>query len=282
MLSYDDIKKFYKDAKQYGAKNGLIVLIAFIAGFSFCYFYIYPNRVTEDPIQTENKASAIDSLNQDSSISELNQSDDYLENSICFSDSNLSDKWETRHYSNLDEEGFYCPSPFARFSSPDIWYKSLIPAVFKSVKIKYQLKNKESLSEMVPSFIFSVGDSPRIFRFYVPEINPQLLGFEKIDIKDPESGLKREEPKTLKKGPVQYKAEVDLTIRSMIKEGNKVSYTFNLDYISGVTGDKLVDSFSYDVSLPNPNPGDKDSKIKIGIGTLKNNCIKVISYEICY
>jgi hypothetical protein len=208
------------------------------------------------------------------------------ETTLCesgeFTEKLIKDNWVVRYYDGPDEDGFYCPRSFATFSSPDIWYKKSVPTAFDSIRIRYQLKNKDNSVIKPPSFIFSIGDNPRILRFYVPEETYQIVGFEKIVKEDNSFILKRQEGGggTLDE-PIEYGSEAELETKLSIIEKNKAVVSFNLKYISALSTKSTENGFSYQIDLPFPNPESELSKLKIGFATFKGNCIKPISYKIC-
>lgn len=199
-----------------------------------------------------------------------------------------TDRWTTKQYDKPDEEGFYCLSYFSKFSSPDLWYKNLIPTNFDSIEIRYELKNKDNNITNPPSFIFSIGrggaiskEENYILRLYVPEKSYQIVGFEKITKKDDGFSLEREEVKDLDE-PIEYGTEAELKVRIRIVEGNKARFDFNLQYISARNGRSVEKGFSYDVDIPVPGPESELSKLQIGFGTFKGSCVKPLSYKFCY
>lgn len=243
------------------------IMIAFGAGY--LYFpkhnkglLVQPNIIPED-IKTPQ-----DSKNPESVLCKSGRFEDHL------------DKWNIKYYNKPDENGFYCPHS-RKFLSPDIWYKELIPTNFESLIIRYKMKNKDNNVDIPPPFIFSIGENPRILRFYIAEKNPEIIGFEKIAIEDSGILLKREKIKLLGY-PIEYNAETELSVRMMINKGNKVTIYFNLKYISAFHGESVENDFSYEVDLPDPEPDSEHSTLKIGFGTVKGSCIKPISYSFCY
>jgi len=192
----------------------------------------------------------------------------------------LSD-WTIKYYNQADKDGFYCPRVSSPYPSPDIWYKSSILTKFNSLEIRYNLKNKNNSTSTPPTFIFSIGDSPKILRLYIAERNPQIVGFEKIIKEGSTFSTKREAVRTLD-DPIEYGTEAELKVRIIISGGNKATFYFNLIYISALDGRSVENSFNYDVDLPFPKPESELSKLKIGFGTFKENCVKPISYKFCY
>lgn len=190
--------------------------------------------------------------------------------------------WEITQYDKPDEEGFYCPRLRSPFSSPDIWYKKDMPTKFESIEIRYKLRNKNDKDTTPPSFILSVGKELRIFRIYVPEKSPQLIGFENVYMGDGGIDLKRVDPKKLEKGPIRYGPEAEMNIQFTAKESNKVTYTFTLKYFSDTADGPVEEALNYDVNLPDPDLKSKYSIQRLGLGTFKGDCIKPISYKFCY
>jgi len=216
-------------------------------------------------------------LNQESSIS-LNE-----KNTSCVGEvfeDKLKD-WKISHYSGIDKSGFYCPRSSSPFPSPDIWYKNQIPKIFDSIEIKYQSKNKDNSINNPSAFIFSLGEDPRILRFYVSEKDFQVVGFEKIMINKAGQPFEREAPGRILANPIKDGTEISLTIKPVQISGNKIAFSFILNYISDNTGSSMNDTFNYIVDLPDPNPESDYSKTEFGFATLKGDCIKPISYKIC-
>jgi len=273
-----------KSIKEQGIwKTFIILVLVLIIGMGSGYYLcIYIN--INSTIQQDNKNSASVSQQFISGVEKRPQNNTDNTNEIVKANNNKCtegkfeekiDDWEITQYAKPDEEGFYCPRSWSSFSSPDIWYKKDIPTKFESIEIKYRIKSKNSTT---PSFIFSIGKGLRILRIYIPEKNPQLVGFENISMTD--SNLERVEPRQLEKGPIKYGPEVNMKVQPIINEGNKATYTFNLKYISDTIGESVETSLRYDVSLPDPEPQSQYSVQHIGLGTFKGNCIKPISYQL--
>lgn len=186
--------------------------------------------------------------------------------------------WIFNSYSKPDKEGYYCPKVFSNYQTPDIWYKEKLPHDFESFTIKYKLRSKQDDLDTYPPFIFSIGESPRILRFYWPEGNPLLVGFEKINLSNTPFKLEREQPQELL-SPIKLETEAKLMVRPSILQDNKMNYVFNLSYISQ-DDNKEDGTFTYEVVIPDPDP--QSTKISIGFGTTKSDgCLKPISYELC-
>lgn len=242
----------------------LIVLTVFYSGYFYSGF-------------RNNKASVSSSI--ETNIN-LKKNEDLKENCDggIFED-NL-EKWIIKYYDKADEDGFYCPRS-NKFSSPDIWYKYLVPTDFNSFTIRFRMKNKKDSTEDPPVFIFSVGENPRILRFYVAERNPEIIGFQKITMGDSELGLKRESVRYLDY-PIEYNGDIELNVRMIVSRANKVTFYFNLSYISEFYNEPTEAVFSYDIDLLDPNLDSELSNLNFGFGTIKGSCVKPISYKICY
>lgn len=199
------------------------------------------------------------------------------------------EKWDIKYYDRPDGEGFYCPRSSKDFLYRIIWYESPIATNFQSIELNYQLKNKNINIKDPPSFIFAIEENPGILRFYAPQQkNDQLVGFERIvkdeveeDSSDISFLMKWEEGKTLNER-MAYRQEAVLKVQTTMAGGNKVIFSFTLNYISAIDGRSAENGFSYEVNLPKPSPGSDLSKFKIGFGTFIGNCVKPISYKFCY
>ncbi len=186
--------------------------------------------------------------------------------------------WVLTQYSGPDKEGFYCPSFMSGFPAPDMWHKELLPLGTESIRLTFEMKDANISNGNVPAFVFSLGDSPRILRFYIAEASPQIVGLEKIDLTAEDNVLVREEPSSLQ-DPIKDGTQTELTVRPLVLQGNNARFIFNVAYISDLTNDRTEDNFSYDVKLPFPQPD--EASIKFGLGTFKGSCVKPIKYEIC-
>lgn len=269
-VSYQELKK---DIKNIGIRKILLILlilfIFFIVGSFSAYYLPWIKKI--------NLANVNQKLEQQiviSSSSKISESD--LCEGGVFKDK--LDDWIINYYNKPDKDDFYCPRSSSPFLSPDIWYKNSIPTSFKSLEINYQLKNKNDSIIIPPSFIFSID---KILRFYIPENNYRIAGFEKITKKDTGYSMERDEVQLLDE-PIEYGTETELKVRITIVERNKVVFYFNLKYISASSGRSIEKGFSYEVNLPKPSPESDISKLKIGFGTFKEGCVKPISYKFCY
>ena len=276
MIPYKDISAMTDDIMK-GTKGAIIKAAVFLLIIVIAYFF------GRDSVTVDNKQIMTGDINQ-TTQQYLSTTENNNSNNNCDKEGESflekESEWTTKHYKSPDNEGFYCPSTFSSFFSPDIWYKKTIPTIFKSLKIRYKVKNENNSTTTSPAFILSLGENPRVLRFYVGENNFQLVGFEKYDINS-EKKLTREEPKELI-APIEYGTEVELTVRQIINSKNKLTFNFNLIYISALTGKSEEDDFSYEVIMPDPEPQSELSNIKIGFGTFKGNCAKPISYNFCY
>lgn len=273
----NNIEEVKKDIGKVHNKRGLVfsIILSFVIG-TVIGFWVH-SQFFGSPlikININSKATVVEPTDVDGEKTESRESQPCTE--VKFED-NLDD-WIIEHYDKPDESGFYCPRGYS-FKSPDIWHEKLIPILFNLIEIKYRSKNKNDKIDNPAAFIFSIGEDPRILRFYITETNPQVIGFEKISIKDPTKELEREDGKELE-DPIQYGTEVILRIESVKGAGNEVIFHFNLKYISAVTEGPMDNSFSYSVILPSPDS--EKSEVKVSFGTLKGDCIKPVSYKICY
>lgn len=266
-------------------KTLIIIFLVFVVGVGSGYYLCIRININSS-IQQGNKNSA--SISQNFINNDEKQPQDNTDNTNEIIEANDDkctegkfeekiDDWEMAQYEKPDKEGFYCPNWWSSFSSPDIWYKNDIPTKFESIDIRYRIKSKNNTT---PSFIFSIGKGQRILRIYIPEKNPQLVGFESFSMID--NNLERVDPKQLEKGPIKDGPEVNMKVQSIINEGNRATYVFNLKYISDTTDESVETSLRYDVALPDPDPQSQYSMQRIGLGTLKGNCIKPVSYKFCY
>lgn len=185
------------------------------------------------------------------------------------------DDWSIKFFDSATNDGFYCPSFFSPYQSPDIWYKHRLPVSFNSLFITYKLRSR--IQNKPSTFIISLSEDGKkyIWRFYAPHNNYQLVGFQKILVGGV-NDLEWEKGQELSK-PIQKDSIINLNIRSQVRKGNEVNYLFNIKYISDSTTNPVEDSFSYDVKLSDPNPLHSDAVV--GVATLKENCLKPISYE---
>jgi len=256
-------------------KNFKVFVVGFITAFSIFIFLYGINIVSWS--WENNRASMLDSF-------KVNNISSNIENKFICEEGIFSEKkdedWFIKYYKS-PKEGFYCISSFSPFPSPDIWYKKKVPTNFNFFKIRFKLKNSDDNTDIPSTFIFSVGKDIKILRFYVAEKSFQVVGFEKIDIKDKDQKLVREEPKALI-APIDYDSDIELEVRKMINAKNKITFYFNLRYMSGLTGESIEDSFSYEVDLPDPFLESELSILEFGFGVLGKSCIKPINYRFCY
>lgn len=272
------VKNFFK-------KRVMLTTLALIIGGTIVFYF------GVKPLQEKNEKLSLQVQDLSANIAQIIKPNESPSPQKCISGKfpDNADEWIIQQYNKPDEEGFYCPRLDSEFYSPDIWYRRSIPTKFESIEFRYKVKNTNQKRNPYPSFIFSFGKDPQIFRAYLPlESNPQLFGFEKITIVDSKYSLERESPKTLNK-PVREEVENELKIRMIIEieQGNKVTFYFNPVYISAIEEDAFSvedkDSISYSFSLPNdPKPGSEFSESRIGFGTFKGSCVKPISYKFCY
>ncbi len=265
------IKEIYCFVKKsYGPKVALFLLLFII--LVIISFYLGRSDLFRD-----NKASVSSTI--EANINSK-KNEDLKENCDGGIFEDNIDKWIIKYYDNPDEDGFYCPRS-KDFFSPDIWYGCSVPTNFESFKIRYKIKNKKDDVEDPPVFIFSIGENPRILRFYIAERNPEIIGFEKIVIKDSKFDLERVPVKYLDY-PIEFNGDIELTVRIIINRENKVTFLFNLNYISEYYNKPTEADFSYEVDLLDPNIESELSNLDFGFGTVRGSCVKPISYKICY
>ncbi len=189
----------------------------------------------------------------------------------------FTNSWEVGNYKMLEEEESLCANIFSNFLSPEIWFKNTIPTIFESVKFSYI---PEVINDNNSPLLFLLGKNLKIAKIFIQENNPQLIGFEKVNIDESGFPLEREQPFVLE-DPPQVGAKIDLTLRSKVIKENEVEFILNVLYISSVSGKPKEDSFEFKVLLPEANPLGKDSNIEIGVATLKGYCFKPSSFEVC-
>ena len=274
-----DFRIFIDAAKEFGLFKTIFLFILFTIVTSGGSFW-YGGKKAQVDIGVQTEQTATTNINV-ASATGLTGSDFKQGGDMCSEkkfESNTPD-WLFNEYNDPDDGGFYCVRKRSNFSSPEIWNRNTIPANFKSVQITFEIKNEDIANEDPPSFIFSLGQIPRLFRFYVPETLPQVIGFEKIDLNATSSkqGLIRTEPKELK-DPIKDNTQTELTVRPFIIKDNKAKYIFDVKYISAQTGNTEEETFEYDVKLPFP---DASSAVDFGIGTFEGSCIKPVRYKIC-
>lgn len=188
------------------------------------------------------------------------------------------DQWILKEYSGPDQDGFYCPKNSSGFPSPDMWLDEPISLGTKSVSVTVESKPQRSNTATTPALILSLGSSPRISRFYLGEVSPQVVGFERLDLNSKTKKLERDVTKELD-DPLQAGTQTEITFRPVNVNGNSENFYFDVLYISDQTHKQLSDTFSYDLILPFPKPS--ETQVRFGIGTFKGSCIKPIKYKIC-
>lgn len=280
-INYNITKEDIKSILSYIKDHRLIIfLFGFVVGLAS--FYLFNNILIN--LKEQNLASVANSLNVkiDNSKNNLSISKDIECKDGIFKD-DLGNWIIPSSYDRVDEEGFYCPRKSSSFLSPDIWYKNLIPTNFESLEIRYKLKNKNNSTTTTPSFIFSIGEKPRILRLYIPEKNNYIVGCERIIATTSGSGfsLVREDIHSLNE-PIGWQEDAEAKVRVTINKGNEARFDVNLSYLSALDGKPTEEYFSYNVALSDPKPLSELSKIVIGFATLKGNCVKPISYKFCY
>ena len=279
MYDLKSIEDWLQKNSDYIKKNPFAFITVFVVGvgvgFMISIYFDFPSKLS--------KTNLSQNIYLDHGLPTSKTSGTALCESGEFTEKLIRDNWTIRQYDGPDEDGFYCPRFYSTFSSPDIWYKNSVPTAFDSIRIRYQLKNRDNSTTKPPSFIFSIGDSPRILRFYTPEKGYQIVGFEKIVKEDTGFVLKRQEGGGgVLDEPAEYGSEAELETKLSIIEKNKANVSFNLKYISALSEKSIENGFSYQIDLPFPSPESELSKLKIGFATFKGSCIKPISYKFCY
>lgn len=280
-MDFPDLEQFEQRIKQRGLWTTLIkYFLVLSAGAIVGLFWesIWPKEAVRPQEQTTNTSIVLG--NEAAAASAVASLKGAEKDCISMEFHKSIGEWHLNEYYEPDEDGFYCPKSRSAFSSPDIWYREQVVADFENITFTYETRNSDEDTTTPPSFIFSTGQSPRLARFYVPESEPQVVGFEAIYLQATTSPeLVRISPPSALKAPILPGTQVELTVRSQVVKGNKVQYTYNLGYISDPSGESVEDVFSYEVLLPTPQPG--ATKIAIGFGTFKGSCIKPIRYSIC-
>ncbi|MEK7116971.1 MAG: hypothetical protein AAB837_02300 [Patescibacteria group bacterium] len=266
-------KTFRWIVEKQGIKNGLF----FITGvtLTFVYYNFFPKNEVVNP-NIKNEASVF------MGTQDTEQKD--LLDKTCVEDEFSETSWDLKSYTKSDN-GFYCTKQSTNFGSPDMWYKNTIPSDFNFIEIRYKAENQDDDNDFLPTFIFSLGDNPRILRFYIAEQDKKVIGFEKNNLAtttDYKDNLERESPARTLSYSMKKNVPVDILIKPFLTNSNSASINFNIRYISSENGETKTEDYLYNFQFPDPSPTNKNSKIKFGIGTVKGGCVKPISYKVCY
>ncbi|MBI2013741.1 MAG: hypothetical protein HYS87_02870 [Candidatus Colwellbacteria bacterium] len=257
------------------------IITAFVFGFVLCYYiFVLNNNNPEIDIDISSQGGASLSPEKKEQFLQTASGINIIQEEFVES----KRKWDTRSYAGPDNQGFYCVRQGSNFSSPDMWYKDVIPTNFKSINVKFEAKNVSKV-DILPTFIFSLGKNPEIFRFYIAEKDAQVVGFERSNLTAPEDQsnlLERDVPGRTISAPIKQSIPIELQIIPHLGRGNSANVIFNINYISSINGKTQEDQFSYDFQFPYPNPTDSAYTVNFGLGTIKGGCIKPISYEIHY
>jgi hypothetical protein len=191
-------------------------------------------------------------------------------------------EWDTAFY-RKDRDGFWCPT---RDLDRLMWYKDGVLVNFKALVIEYEIKRDDTFKgDNPPSFIFGYGREKPVFKLWVPE-NPnlQLFRFAKNLDFDSEEATLAAEPAVTLSDPVKFgKTTNTLEVKQSYAEGNELTLNFIFNYTSSLPpykGEK--DTVPKQVKMPISNVPTSAEKYPFGIGTYIGNCIRPVSYTICY
>ena len=266
----------------------IIVLIIFTIPACFLTWLgtkIFYSGIINNLSQEINNTASMSLILDDKSLSDSRSSgvskDEYI-------GGNFEDKleyWEIdyKHYwKEKDKDGFYCPRS-EKYPFPKIWHRDLIPATFKSIEIRYELKNENNDIKTSSPFVFAIGkdNGNEILRLFIPEEDAWLVGSEKRIKNDSASLLERETPKRKLDEPMQYEGIIEFKINQMGKMLDEFIFDVDLVYKSARTGNSVKKVLRYEnVVSPDPNLDNEFSGIDVGFGTRKGYCIKPLSYKI--
>lgn len=276
MKDPSDLAKFIE---KYGWKKGLLYTVLYTlvigVGGGFWGYNMGANTLSNSVEQVNNftlpgaAALADESGEVRSDPSELCEYLPFEEN---------RNKWDAKEFSDPNKEGFYCPKFASGFPAPDMWLKDSVSLDVKKIKVVLETRTSDQNASKIPSFVVSLGSSPRIFRLHVPEVEPQVIGFEKKDLNFPKKELVRDTVQKIS-DPIQDGTETEVVIRPVVVQGNSMNFYFDISYISDISGKVTNDTLTYDVSVPFTQPS--ESSARFGIGAPKGICIKPIKYAIC-
>lgn len=189
-----------------------------------------------------------------------------------------TNEWVIQGYDGPDSDGYYCPNNWAAYPAPDIIYRTPIKAIFNSLYFRYTIKNIDSSIKTPQTFVFSLGEkNSRIFRIYIPQTNPQSVGFERFFTNNFVQSSKYDPGQSFP-DPIAKDIPVELTVRSIPLSGSKVEYTFNTKYLTSEQQKPVENSVSYDIDLQDPDPS--NLFVQFGMATYKGNCINPDQYNI--
>lgn len=247
--------------KKYGF-SALLLIVGLYGGSSYTSSKISQTSVQQTQFSLQLPTPTVLASNNDKC-----HSGTIVENLDCFS-------W--RQYKKPDSEGRICPNFYTPFQSPDFWLESKINLNFKNISYQVIISGENK----VPiTYIISLGKDLRIFRFYFQEKSSVMIGFERINLTDPEFGLIREDSKQLREAPM-LGTTATIHVKPIVVSGNEIQYIFNIKYISSITEKTIEDSFPYFLKLPEADINTSNSLTQLGFGTLKGGCIKPNSYAI--
>lgn len=184
--------------------------------------------------------------------------------------------WEVDKYFKVDEEGYYCPMRRG-YQFWEIWYTEKLPVGFTSATLRYLLKDGTPGNDIPPPAVFSYGDNnKRFYTIIIPDGDLKSVRFKGEEgAAKPQGRLKEE---------MNINNEMIITIKPRVLSPtkNEIKVTFDLTYISKVSGDQMPpEPFEYDTKVPAVSPEEEGAKKQFGLGTFNGDCIKPIWFEIC-
>lgn len=266
-------KKFFK---KYGIKLGFILILLFL-------FFNLPGAINEwhdfGNLFTQKKSveGIKDSISSDN-ITNPKEFDKDLESPVVAS-TNEYELWDFSRY-NSDESGLYCTKDRQRYQYPQVWYKENVPLLFSKVRLKYKIFNKYEDENVAKSFVIFIGKDIKISEFYIPQSNPQQVGFKtfsyKGDIAVPSPAVEVND-RTLQ-DPIENGSSIEIQVSTDLQPNGKILFSYGVTYLSAKTGIRLPDTFSFEVDVSDTSP--ENTLTQIGIGILKGNCIHPQSFTI--
>jgi hypothetical protein len=272
----DTYYKAWKDLGWFKASVFLMVFTVITSGPTAYISYKYgSNTITNEQSQLVN-VNVNNATAAEDSGGKVAGKQTSCEEEAAFADNTFN--WSYVGYTEPDKGGFYCVKESSPYLSPIIWSQYSLTPLFGSMTFEYLVRNSDESAPEAPSFIFALGENPKLSRFIVPEVGQRVVGFQHINIDDLEGEMKRASSTALTEA-IKNNTHVRVTVRAQTIKANQISYRYNVNYIAASSGEAIEDVFSYDVTMPFPNPA--TIATSFGIGTFKGGCLRPVSYQIC-
>jgi hypothetical protein len=193
----------------------------------------------------------------------------------------LKTRWNTISYEKMSD-GYLCQNKDVTYFAPEIWLKEDFPLNFQNASLKAEIRPDTGQKTIPPGLVISLGKDPRLFSFLINDGGPQLVSFKKIVFTVSGSGFEPISQADTLDDPIQPDTQITVSVTAVSLGTSTVSFVFNVEYISAVTGDTENDQFSYEVELPYTNPLENGPYTRFGFSVFKGNCIRPVAFEACW